>query len=153
MAETHKPAKAYLRSKILNASPMELIIILYEGAIASCAQARKLSGAKQRSRTCEALIKAQNMVRELRNSLDTSRGEIAGGLYQLYSFMINRLIEANVQRKPELIDDVVRMLTELKETWVEAIEKGGGETKLRGGQPGERLNPSSATENYLSIIT
>ena len=46
MAENHEPAKAYLRNKILNASPMALIIILYEGAIASCARAREVFGAK-----------------------------------------------------------------------------------------------------------
>ncbi len=153
MGENHEPAKAYLRSKILNASPMELIMILYEGAIASCARARELFGAKQRSETCDALIRAQNMIRELRNSLDMSRGEIAQGLYRLYGYMIQRLVEANVQRKRENVDEVVRMLTELKQTWTEAVEKGGGEATLQDRLPKERPNPASASDNYVSIIT
>ncbi len=153
MAENHEPAKAYLRNKILNASPMALVIILYEGAIASCARAREVFGAKRRAETCAALIRAQSMIRELRNSLDMSCGEIAHGLYRLYSFMIQRLVEANVQRRREHIDEVMGMLTELKQTWLEAIEKGGGEAALSGRLQQTRSNPDFSSENYLSIVT
>lgn len=153
MGERHEPAKAYLRNKILNASPMELIIILYEGAIASCTRAREIFGAGRRAETCEALIKAQNMIRELRNSLDMSRGEIASGLYRLYSFMIQQLVEASVQRKRENIDEVLHMLAELKQTWIEAVEKQGGEAALEGRLRQMRLNRPSVSENYVSIIT
>ena len=153
MGENQEPAKAYLRSKILNASPMELVIILYEGAIASCARARELFGAGRRTETCQALIRAQNMIRELRNSLDMSRGEIAQGLYRLYGYMIQGLVAANVQRKQENIDEVMRMLTELKRTWAEAVEKQGGEAALADRMRRQRLSPPTASDNYLSIIT
>jgi flagellar protein FliS len=153
MGDNQQPANAYLRSKILNASPMELIIILYEGAIASCARARELFGAKRRTETCQALIRAQNMIRELRNSLDLSRGEIAQGLHRLYSYMIQRLIQANVQRKPESIDEVSRMLTELKQTWSQAVEQNGGEAALEDRLRQQRLTPPTVSDNYLSIIT
>ena len=153
MSAQHEPAKAYLRSKILNASPMELIIILYEGAVAACARARELFGPGRRRETCDALIRAQNMVRELRKSLDMSRGDIANGLYRLYTYMIQRLIEANVQRRPEHIDEVLRMLTELKRTWIEALEKNGGETTLNDRLKQQRLNQASTSDNYVSIIT
>jgi flagellar protein FliS len=153
MGHNHEPAKAYLRSKILNASPLELIIILYDGAIASCARARELFGAKRRTDTCQALIRAQNMIRELRNSLDMSRGEIARGLYRLYSYMIERLVAANVQRKRENIDEVVRMLTELRQTWTEAVEKQGGEAALAARMRQQRLTPPTASDSYVSIIT
>ena len=153
MGENQEPAKAYLRSKILNASPMELVIILYEGAIASCARARELFGAGQRTETCQALIRAQNMIRELRNSLDMSRGEIAQGLYRLYGYMIQRLVEANVQRKRECIDEVMRMLAELKQTWTEAVEKQGGEAALTDSLREQRFSPPTGSDSYLSIIT
>jgi flagellar protein FliS len=153
MSANHEPAKAYLRSKILNASPMELIIILYEGAVAACARARELFGPGRRRETCDALIRAQNMVRELRNSLDMSRGDIAAGLYRLYSYMIQRLVEANVKRKPEHIDEVMRLLTELKRTWVDALEKHGGELALNERLKEPRLSQASPSDNYLSIIT
>lgn len=153
MPAHHEPARAYLRNKILNASPMELIIILYEGAIAACAKARELFGPRRRNETCQALIRAQNMIRELRNSLDMSRGEIASGLYRLYSYMIQRLVEANVQRKPEHIDEVSQMLTELKQTWADAIEKGGGEAALNDRLREQRLSQASPSDNYVSIIT
>jgi len=153
MPANHEPAKAYLRNKILNASPMELIIILYEGAIAACARARELFGPGRRRDTCEALVRAQNMVRELRSSLDMSRGDIAAGLYRLYSYMIQRLVEANVRRKPEHIDEVLRILTELKRTWVEALEKQGGEPALNERLKQQRFSQASPSDNYVSIIT
>jgi len=153
MSDTHEPTKAYLRSKILNASPMELVLILYDGAIASCTRARELFGAKRRAETCEALIRAQNMVRELRNSLDMSCGEIAHGLYRLYGYMIQRLVEANVQRRRESIDEVLEMLLELKTTWVEALDKGGGEAALAGGRLRNKEHSSSSFDNYVSIVT
>lgn len=152
MTDSQMPAKAYLRSKILNASPMELIIILYEGAIASCAKALELFGPGRRKETCEALIRAQNMVRELRNSLDMSRGEIANGLYRLYGYMIQQLVEANVQRRRENVERVMQMLGELKETWLEAVEKGG-EAALKSQEARDRITPASPSDNYLSIIT
>ncbi|MBN1916586.1 MAG: flagellar export chaperone FliS [Verrucomicrobia bacterium] len=153
MPAHHEPAKAYLRSKILNASPMELVIILYEGAIAACTKARELFGPGHRREACDALIRAQNMVRELRNSLDMSRGDIAGGLYRLYSYMIQRLVEANVRRKPEHINEVLHMLGELKRTWIDAIEKHGGEPALDARLRQQRLNQASPSDNYVSIIT
>jgi flagellar protein FliS len=152
MTDKQMPAKAYLRSKILNASPMELIIILYEGAIASCARAIELFGPGHRNETCEALIRAQNMVRELRNSLDMSRGEIAHGLYRLYSYMIQQLVQANVQRKRENVDRVMQMLTELKRTWLEAVDKNG-QAALKDGQARDRITPAFPSDNYVSIIT
>ena len=153
MRGTNEPAKAYLRNKILNASPMERVMILYEGAIASCLRARDRFDARRRTETCDALVRAQSMIRELRNALDMSRGEIASGLYRLYSYMIQRLIEANVQRKRENIDQVIRMLTELKQTWTEALSKHGGEAALDGRLQHERLGPGSASESYVSIVT
>jgi flagellar protein FliS len=147
------PAKVYLRSKILNASPMELIIILYEGAIASCARALELFGPGRRNETCEALIRGQNMIRELRNSLDMSRGEIAQGLYRLYSYMIQQLVQANVQHKRENVERVMQMLTELKQTWLEAVEKGSGEGAFKDRLVRDRITPAFPSENYVSIIT
>jgi len=153
MGDSHEPAKAYLRNKILNASPMERVILLYEGAIAACARARDLFGEKRRAQMCDALVRAQNMIRELRNALDMSRGEIAFGLYRLYSYMTQRLIEANVQHKREHIDEVMRMLRELKQTWLEAMAKHGGEATLRGRLQRDRLSPGAPCENTVSIVT
>ena len=139
MSEAADPARTYLRNKILNASPFELIIILYEGAIASILRAKEVSAPRRQHATCSSLIRAQNMIRELRNALDMSRGEIAAGLYRLYTYMIQRLIDANTCRKTEYLDEVLQMLTELKEAWVQGV-----------GNLGRGIEAQGASEN-LSI--
>lgn len=115
------PARTYLRNRILNASPMELIIILYEGAITALKRAKEREAAKDRPEMCKQIIRAQDMIRELRNALDMSRGEIAEGLYRLYTFMVQRLIKANLEKKRKHIDEVIDMLVDLKKTWLHAV--------------------------------
>ena len=134
------PARTYLRNRILNASPMELIIILYEGGITALKKAKEYASAKDRPRMCEQVIRAQDMVRELRNALDMSRGEIADGLYRLYSFMLNRLIKANIEKNVKYIEEVLKMLSDLKNTWLQAV------SNLK-----EKPNVETPT-NYVNII-
>ena len=122
MQRANDPARTYLRNRILNASPMELIIILYEGGITALKKAKECAAVKNRPGMCEQVIRAQDMVRELRNALDMSRGEIAEGLHRLYSFMVQRLIKANLEKNVSYIDEVLDMLTDLKKTWLKAIE-------------------------------
>jgi len=134
------PARTYLRNRILNASPMELIIILYEGAITALKKAKECAAAKDRPRMCEQVIRAQDMVRELRNALDMTRGEIAEGLYRLYTFMVQRLIKANLEKEVKYIDEVLTMLADLKNTWLQAVANLKEKPKVE------------VPENYVNII-
>ena len=134
------PAKTYLRNRILNASPMELIIILYEGGITALKKAKQYAAEKDRPKACEQVIRGQTMVRELRNALDMSRGEIAEGLYRLYTFMINRLIKANLEKNVKYIDEVLDMLTDLKGTWLQAVANLKEKPHVE------------APENYVNIV-
>lgn len=134
------PVRTYLKNRILNASPMELIIILYEGAITSLKKAKQLAAAKDRPGMCEQVIRAQDMVRELRDSLDMSRGQIADGLFRLYGFMLQRLIKANLEKEAKYIDEVLLMLTDLKNTWLQAVSNLKEKPKME------------SPESYVNII-
>jgi len=134
------PARTYLRNRILNASPMELVIILYEGGITALKKAKERAAAKDRARMCEQVIRAQDMVRELRNALDMSRGEIAEGLHRLYTFMVQRLIKANLEKDVKCIDEVLAMLTDLKNTWLQAVSTLEEKPKVE------------IPENYVDIV-
>ena len=89
---------------------------------------------------CEQIIRAQDMVRELRNALDMTRGEIAEGLYRLYTFMVQRLIKANLEKKVKYIDEVVTMLADLRNTWLKAVANLKEKPKVE------------VPENYVNII-
>lgn len=69
------------------------------------------------------LQKAQRIVMELMSCLDMDKGgEIAKNLLALYSYVLNELVEANVGDKIEPIDRCIKILCELRESWVE-VEK------------------------------
>lgn len=108
----------YLQKKAETASPMELIIMLYEGGIKFLNQAKMYHDQKELEKKCEALINAQEVIRELKNSLDMSITEISPRLASLYTYMLKRLVEANVDKKVEYIDEVIKMMSELRDVWV-----------------------------------
>ncbi|MGB4006908.1 MAG: flagellar export chaperone FliS, partial [Halanaerobiales bacterium] len=70
------------------------------------------------------LKKTGDIISELMVSLDMEQGgEIARNLYNLYDYMNRRLIQANIRKDPALVDEVINLLSSLKESWEEAISK------------------------------
>ncbi len=115
------PAKAYRRNSILNASPEKLVVMLYEGALQHLERARIDLSTKGKERSAlvgESLGKAMAIIGELRASLDYENGDqIATELDRLYEFVLDRIYQANVERKSEHIDAVVEVMKTLKEAW------------------------------------
>ena len=107
----------YLKARIESASPLGLIVIMYEAAIKFLKLARDDYMNNDIESACDHLIRSQNIIRELQKSLDMNVQELSPRLYSIYDYMIRQLIQANVKRKVEPIDAVVRMLEELKEAW------------------------------------
>jgi flagellar protein FliS len=116
-------AKVGLETGVLAASPNKLIIMLYEGAISSCRSAEGYMQRKDIANKGAMLTKAICIIESgLRLSLDKKvGGEIAENLDALYGYMSKQLITANIHNKPELIHEVIKLLTELKGAW-EAID-------------------------------
>ncbi len=82
-----------------------------------------------------SIIKAQDIITELMVSLDFERGgEIAKNLYSLYIFFNQQLMQANVQKNPELISPILDMMQDLKEAWAQVFQKAGsGAAGIPGG--------------------
>ncbi len=116
-------AKVGLETGVLAASPNKLIIMLYDGAIAACRAALMHMQTKDIPNKGTMISKAISIIESgLRLSLDKKAGgEIAENLDALYAYMSKRLMTANIQNKPELIHEVIKLLTDLKGAW-EAID-------------------------------
>ena len=115
--------QAYRPTQIQTASPAELILLLYDGAIKYCKQAQLHLENGEKELAHNALIRSQDIIDELAVSLDFSASEeIAKGLAQLYDSMGQRLTEANIKKDKAPIAEVVAMLEELRETWSEAAK-------------------------------
>lgn len=106
------------------ASPYKLILLLFDGAIKAIAKAKYHMEKKEIALKGEAISKAIAIIDEgLKLSLDTkSGGELAENLSSLYDYMSNRLLLSNLHNDMAGLDEVSRLLAELRGAWV-AIEK------------------------------
>jgi flagellar secretion chaperone FliS len=111
---------AYLESKVLSASPLELIHLAYDGAIEAVGAARIHLRDKNIHERSKSITKAQLLVQELKRSLDFENGgPISVQLGQLYDYMYGRLQEANFRQAEEPLNEVETLLGTLDEAWRE----------------------------------
>lgn len=124
---TRAGASAYgnvgLETGIGAASPHKLIVMLFDGVLAALAKALHAIKAGDVPAKCKTISQAILIIDNgLRASLDKEAGgEIAGNLDSLYVYMGERLVSANLNNHPESIEEVQRLLRELKSAW-EAID-------------------------------
>ncbi len=114
----------YLETQVMTASRERLLLILYDGALRFCEQARLALEAKDIEKSHQSLIQAQRIVIELWGSVSPQADpELARNLGGLYGFLYLRLVHANVQKDPVALEEAVRILTILRQAWAEAAEK------------------------------
>jgi flagellar secretion chaperone FliS len=116
----------YLKTKIMTASPEELRLMLYEGAIKFCRQARECINQQQVEPGYNNLMRAQKIVLELSTSLNHKHApELCDKLSALYTFIYRRLVDANVNRDAAAVTEVIDLLEYEKETWQLLMQRVG----------------------------
>jgi flagellar secretion chaperone FliS len=109
---------AYLESRILAASPIELVNILYEYAVRHIQDARMHLAAKDIRSRVKSINMAISIIGELLGSLDLKAGgAIAVRLESLYLYMQRRLVDANMKQQDEPLAEVESLMRELGEAW------------------------------------
>lgn len=119
-------ANVYKTQQIMTASPQELTLMLYNGAIRFVAESMQAIEKKDIPRAHEANMRAQNIVREFMNTLDMQY-EVSEGLYKLYDYLEYRLIQANIKKDTAQLEEAKNMLTELRDTWYQAMKLARGQ--------------------------
>ncbi|NLC52923.1 MAG: flagellar export chaperone FliS, partial [Firmicutes bacterium] len=99
--------------------PLELILMMYDGAIRFCNQAKNAIEEKKYYEANQLLQRVQAIIDELNYSLNMDAGEIAANLRNLYDFIATKLVEANIKKDIVTIDQMVNLLTELRSSWAE----------------------------------
>lgn len=113
----------YQQNSILTASPEQILIMLYDGAIRFTRQAMIGIEDGRPSVKAEGVSRAMAIITEFSNTLDHEiGGEIASNLDGLYSFMIRELTQATVSDDMDKLKVVEGLLIDLRQTWVEAVE-------------------------------
>lgn len=114
----------YKNSKVLTAKPAELTLMLYDGAIKFCNMAKDGIVAKDIEKTHISITKAQRIIDYLRQTLDM-KYPVAQDFENIYSYISRRLIEANMHKDPEIVDEILTHLRSVRDTWKEVMKKNG----------------------------
>jgi flagellar secretion chaperone FliS len=111
-------ATRYRDAELLTATPGQLVVMLYDKMLLTLRRARVACEAGQIEARCELLLKATDMITELRISLDHDQGgAISAQLDGLYGFMLQELFEANRRQEPARVDVVIRIAGELRDAF------------------------------------
>ena len=122
----------YQDAQVVTASREQILIMLYDGAIRFVRQAQMAMEAVDRVKKGEGINKAVAIITEFRNTLDHKvGGEIAANLDALYEYMLRELLKANAKHDPKPLQIVEKMLSELRDTWKQAIDIARAESAGR----------------------
>jgi len=117
----NNPYQQYQQQSVMTASPGELTLMLYNGCMRFIKQAMECVSNRDLEGAHNAIIRAQDIILELMSSLDMNY-EISSGLAALYDYMHRRLIDANTQKNVQILEEVLGFVTEMRDTWAEAIK-------------------------------
>lgn len=121
-------ARSYKSVAVTTATPGQLVLMLFDGAIrflATAAHGFQLEGIATRNEQIHNnLVKAQKILRELQCSLDLKTGgEFAKTMFALYDFMLDQLQRANLAKDAAPIGTVERMLGEIRDAWAQMLQQ------------------------------
>jgi flagellar protein FliS len=133
-------ARTYRANAILTASPGQLVLMLYDGALKALALAREgfnqpAEDPKRIQLINTQLLKAQDILAELQSGLNLEAGgEFARTMHRLYDYHNRRLLEANLRKQVEPVIEVERLVRELRDAWAQMLtqQNGGGIEHVRG---------------------
>ena len=115
--------QAYTEASVMTASPEQLVVMLYDGAVRFLSQSAEAMRVGNRERARDRMRAAEAVIDELNWTLDMSYGEIPANLRSIYLFSKRQLVRANLDQDPAPIIAVSRMLGELREAWVRVAER------------------------------
>ncbi|WP_411822339.1 flagellar export chaperone FliS [Leptospira sp. 'Mane'] len=114
----------YKANEISTVSQIKLIVMLFDGAIRFLGIAMDNMNPRKYDVVNNHIIKAQDIITELLLSLNMEEGkEVANGLLSLYIYLKKRLLEANMKKDKQIVEECIKILTELKTSWEELEKK------------------------------
>lgn len=126
----NKAVSQYQQSSVFTATPEELTLMLYNGCLKAIRFAEISIDDKNYEKANFYICKAEAIIRELRNTLDMQY-EISENLYNLYTYFLKRLIDANIKKDNSILDEVLHFVEELRDTWSQAMKQARIENSQR----------------------
>lgn len=117
----NNPYAQYQNSKILTASPAELTLMLYDGAIKFGNIAIMAMKENDIQKAHNNIIKVQRIIEEFRQTLDM-KYPVAQDFENIYAYIFQLTLQANLKKDPDIMEEAVGHLRTLRETWVEVMK-------------------------------
>ena len=121
------PANAYAQysnNKVMAASPAELTLMLYDGAIKFCNIAEAAVEKKDNDKAHTNIVKVEKIIEYLRSTLDMSY-PVAQDFENMYAYLDRRLVEANMGKDLEILQEINTHLHAIRDNWIEVMKKNG----------------------------
>ncbi len=119
----------YNTSKILTASPAELTLMLYEGAIKFCNIAIMAIEKNDVMKAHTNIVKTERVIEEFQATLD-HKYPVSKDFDKVYTYIYDRLIEANIKKDKEILEEVLVHLRTMRDTWKEVMRLTANGTKV-----------------------
>lgn len=119
----NKGYAAYANNRIMTATPAELTLMLYEGAIKFSNLAIAAIEENDVEKAHVNIVKVERIVQELQATLNHNY-EVAKDFDNVYSYMRQRLTEANIKKDKEMLEEVLKHLRTMRDTWKEVMRTG-----------------------------
>jgi flagellar protein FliS len=145
-------AQNYLRTKVLTATPEQLQLMLYDGAIRFADQGRLALEKKNFEDSYNAFSRAMKIIVELNSSLNHKiMPDLCGKLASLYNYVYRKLVEASTKRQTEAAEDALKILRHQRETWAMLLDKIGKNRAAAAASKLDMPSPSSRMEASISM--
>lgn len=115
-------AAAYSNTKIQTASPAELTLMLYDGAIKFCNKGIIAIENQNIEQANINIIKAEKIINELRITLD-HKYKVSEDFKRVYDYIYQRLIDANIKKDKEILEEALGIIREIRDTWKEVMRE------------------------------
>ncbi|HZK57330.1 MAG TPA: flagellar export chaperone FliS [Clostridia bacterium] len=117
----NNPYGQYKQSSIITASPQRLVLMLYNGILKFIGLSKIHIEKNDVAKANESILRAQDIIQELNITLNMDY-EVSEGLRSLYTYILEILVNANIYKDIKYLDEAAGMVTELRDTWKEAMK-------------------------------
>ena len=128
------PYAAYNNSKIQTATPADLTLLLYEGAIKFTNIAIVAMEKNDVQKAHDNIMKTEKIIEEFQATLD-HKYPVAKDFEAVYSYLLKRLFDANIRKDPEILEEVLRHLRTMRDTWKEVMAKTANGNNIKTKEP------------------
>ncbi|MCT4605065.1 MAG: flagellar export chaperone FliS [Marinisporobacter sp.] len=121
MRNPYNRLNQYKQNNVMTATPQELTLMLYNGAIKFVNQAILYIEQKNVQKTHETIMRASDIIIELNSTLNMDY-EVSKGLRPIYDFLLEKLTEVNIKKDKQMLEEILPLFMDLRDTWKQAME-------------------------------